>query len=99
MPRTTSTRKPAVRKTAAARKSPAVQAAPKTAAAKPADLHALLVAELGKRGIVARVKWSPTRKYASYVVDGRNVGYVFAQTRNGVRVEPAAAVADLKTAA
>jgi hypothetical protein len=66
-----------------------------TAAGEAPDLHALLLDALKAQGIEPRVRWAPSKNYASLLVDGQNIGYVFAQKRTGVRVEPAAAMADL----
>jgi hypothetical protein len=46
-------------------------------------------------GVEPKVKWAPSRNYASLYVDGQNIGYVFRQTRKGMRIEPAASKADL----
>jgi hypothetical protein len=74
----------------------------KTAARTPADaaltvdLHALLLAALKDRhNLAPKVKWAPSRNYCSLYVAGDNIGYVFKQTRAGVRIEPAAHPADL----
>jgi hypothetical protein len=62
----------------------------KTATAKTdVDLQKLIVTMLGERGVKAKVMPSPSRRYVSILVDGTNVGYVFTQTRAGVRVLPA----------
>jgi hypothetical protein len=66
-----------------------------TPAAPEVDLHAALLAGLKGEGITPEVRWAPSGNYASLLVDGKNIGYVFKQTRNGVRVEPAASQADL----
>ena len=60
------------------------------------DLHALIQSGLKAEGITVKPKWSPTGSYASYYEGKTNIGYVFKQTRTGVRVEPAASTADLK---
>lgn len=59
------------------------------------DLIKALLDALAGVGIKPKVKWAPSRNYASLYVDGQNIGYVFRQTRKGVRVEPAASLADL----
>jgi hypothetical protein len=59
------------------------------------DLIKALLEELAKQGVKPKVKWAPSKSYASLYVDGQNIGYVFRQTRNGVRIEPAVSTADL----
>jgi hypothetical protein len=75
--------------------TPAADAAEqKVEAAKP-DLFQQLLDALAEAGIKPKVKWSPSKKYASLLVSGKNVGYVFKQSNRGMRVEPAAQKADL----
>jgi hypothetical protein len=63
--------------------------------AESTNLMAALLAELKSLGIEPKVKWAPSKSYASLYVDGKNIGYVFKQTGRGMRIEPAAAKADL----
>jgi hypothetical protein len=67
----------------------------KPEASEAPDLMKALLDALAGVGIKPKVKWAPSRNYASLYVDGQNIGYVFRQTRKGVRVEPAASLADL----
>jgi hypothetical protein len=69
--------------------------AAKPKASETPDLLAGLLSELEAQGITPKVKWAPSRNYASLYVDGENIGYVFKQNRNGMRIEPAASKADL----
>ena len=57
-------------------------------------MKALLDA-LAEQGIKPKVKWAPSKSYASLYVEGQNIGYVFKQSKRGMRIEPAAAAADL----
>lgn len=60
------------------------------------DLVAAIMAALTSEGVDgAELRWAPSGSYASTLVDRKNIGYVFKQTRGGVRVEPAATLADL----
>ena len=60
------------------------------------DLNKALIAALKAEGIKPEVRWAPSNNYASLLVkDVGNIGYVFKQTRNGIRIEPAATKADL----
>jgi hypothetical protein len=74
------------------RKTPAKDTA---ATAGTVDLHALLLTALKAEGIKPKVRWAPSGNYASLLVGDTNIGYVFKQTRNGIRVEPAATKKDL----
>jgi hypothetical protein len=65
------------------------------AKAEAPDLMKALLDELAAQGVKPKVKWAPSKKYASLYVDGQNIGYVFRQSRKGMRIEPAAAKADL----
>lgn len=67
-----------------------------TEAPEALNLHQMLLAGLEAEGLKVKPKWSPSGSYASYYVGGKNIGYVFKQTRTGVRVEPAATKADLR---
>jgi hypothetical protein len=72
----------------------------KNTATKPApaatpDLMKVLLDALTSLGVKPKVKWAPSRNYASLYVDGQSIGYVFAQTKRGMRIEPAASLADL----
>jgi hypothetical protein len=65
----------------------------KNTATKPApaatpDLMKVLLDALTSLGVKPKVKWAPSRNYASLYVDGQNIGYVFAQTKRGMRIEP-----------
>jgi hypothetical protein len=71
------------------------QAAAKPEASAAPDLMRALLTELEAEGVKPRVKWAPSKNYASLYVDGKNIGYVFRQTRKGMRIEPAASKADL----
>jgi hypothetical protein len=90
MSKSTTARRTSRRSTAAA---PEMQAAPPTEAP---DLVALIVAGLAAGGIAVELRWAPSGNYASALVGTKNIGYVFKQTRTGVRVEPAASPADIK---
>lgn len=70
---------------------------PRTTTKTPAqlDLHKLLLAELAQKGVKVKARWAPSRNYASLLVGKTNIGYVFQQTRHGIRVEPAASKGDL----
>jgi hypothetical protein len=59
------------------------------------DLMKALLDALAEQGIKPKVKWAPSKSYASLYVEGENIGYVFRQTRKGMRIEPGAAAADL----
>jgi hypothetical protein len=63
--------------------------------AKAVDLQRQIVTALAARGVKARVKPSPTKRYVSLLVGGQNIGYVWAPTRNGVRVLVALQPGDL----
>jgi hypothetical protein len=65
------------------------------ATAKAPDLMKALLDSLAAIGVKPKVKWAPSRNYASLYVDGQNIGYVFKQTSRGMRIEPAASKADL----
>ena len=71
----------------------------KTTATKPetaaADLMKVLLDELKAQGVKVTPKWAPSKNYASLLVGGTNIGYVFKQTSRGMRIEPAASIADL----
>ena len=67
----------------------------KTEAPKP-DLFKALLAALKAEGVKATPKWSPAKKYASLLVGGKNVGYVFAPGTKGMRIEPRASKSDLR---
>lgn len=82
------------------RKPAAKPVAKATPEAPKVDLHALILATLKEQhGLNPVVKWAPSGNYCSlYLVKGKskqNIGYVFKQTSRGVRVEPAATLADL----
>jgi hypothetical protein len=66
-----------------------------TAKADAPDLMKTLLDALATLGVKPKVKWAPSRSYASLYVDGQNIGYVFRQTKRGMRIEPAASKADL----
>jgi hypothetical protein len=66
----------------------------KTQTASP-DLMKALLDALAEQGVKPKVKWAPSKSYCSLYVDGTNIGYVFRQTRKGMRIEPAASKADL----
>jgi hypothetical protein len=59
------------------------------------DLHKLLLDALAERKVKPAVGWSPTKSYAALIVDTKTIAYIGKQTRNGVRVEPAATSAQL----
>jgi len=59
------------------------------------DLMKALMDALAALGVKPTVKWAPSKSYASLLVQGKNIGYVFKQSRRGMRIEPAAAKADL----
>jgi hypothetical protein len=71
---------------------------PTTTTNETPDLHELVLAALAAEGIKPKVKWAPSRNYCSFYVGKANIGYVFRQTRTGIRIEPAAAAADLPKA-
>lgn len=60
---------------------------------------AALVDALKGEGVVAKPKWNPKRTYARLLVGGKNVAYVDAPNRNGMKVTPAIAHAELKNGA
>jgi hypothetical protein len=72
-----------------------MHAAPTRPRGRAPDLMKALLDELAAQGVKPKIKWAPSKSYASLYVDGQNIGYVFRQTRTGVRVEPAASLADL----
>jgi len=78
-----------------ARSTSKTQAAPKPEAAEAPDLFKALLDALAAEGVKPKVKWAPSKSYASLYVQGKNIGYVFRQTRKGMRIEPAASKADL----
>ena len=41
------------------------------------------------------MRWSPDNKYASLLVNGRNLGYVFPQTVSGIKVKAGVTVKEL----
>jgi hypothetical protein len=59
------------------------------------DLMKELLAQLKAEGIKPTVRWSPTNKYASLLVDGKNLGYVFAQTSSGIKVKAGVTLKEL----
>jgi hypothetical protein len=59
------------------------------------DLFKELLAQLNAEGIKPKVRWSPTHKYASLLVAGKNVGYVFPQTVSGIKVKAGVTVKEL----
>jgi hypothetical protein len=67
----------------------------KPEAAEAPDLMKTLLDALAVLGVKPKVKWAPSRNYASLYVDGQNIGYVFRQSRKGMRIEPAATKTDL----
>jgi hypothetical protein len=58
----------------------------KAAEAKQVDLRKQLTDALAEQGIKAKAKDAPSKNYAALLVDGKNIGYVFKQTKQGVRV-------------
>jgi hypothetical protein len=50
------------------------------------NLRKQIIDGLAEKGIKAKAKDAPSKNYAALLVDGKNVGYVFKQTRAGVRV-------------
>ena len=73
-------------------------AKPKASAPKVAEGVTVdaLVAALKDAGVTAKPKWNPKRTYARLLVGKRNIGYVDAVNRNGMKVTPAVAHGDLK---
>jgi len=59
------------------------------------DLFKELIAQLREQGIKPKVRWSPTRKYASLLVNSTNIGYVFPQTASGIKVKAGVTVKEL----
>ena len=62
------------------------------------DLHAMLVTALATREIVPELRWSPKGDYASYRVEGKTIGYVTKQGRNGVHVKAGVEIDELPKA-
>src|SRR3954469_6710111 len=63
------------------------------------DLHKELVALLKKEGVKVTPKWSPSKKYAAYkLASGKTIGYVFAQTRSGIKVKAGVTLKELGSA-
>jgi hypothetical protein len=71
------------------------KAAPKAEAVEAADLFAALIEELKAQGVTVKPKWAPSKSYASLLVQGKNIGYVFRQTKRGMRIEPALSKSEL----
>lgn len=59
------------------------------------DLFAALIGGLKAEGVTVKPRWNPKGTYASLLVGKKNVGYVFKQSRRGMRIEPAASKDDL----
>jgi hypothetical protein len=76
-------------------RSTKTEAPAKPEATEAPDLMKALLDELAAHGVKPKVKWAPSKSYASLYVDGKNIGYVFRQTQKGMRIEPAASKADL----
>jgi hypothetical protein len=78
-------RKSTARKSTTARKSRTASrnAAPATTTV---NLRQEIVNGLAEKGLKAKTKDAPSKNYASILVDGKNIGYVFKQTKQGVRV-------------
>jgi hypothetical protein len=59
------------------------------------DLLRELLAQLKQEGIKPKVRWSPSKKYASLLVEDTNLGYVFKQTSSGIKVKAGVTVKEL----
>jgi hypothetical protein len=59
------------------------------------DLLKELLAQLKAEGIKPTLRWSPTNKYASLLVEGMSIGQVFAQTSSGIKVKAAVTLKEL----